>query len=186
MTTPNNVRGFLSLEEGRELFRLAAECPAKKVIVEVGAYYGKSTIWLGGGSKKGNRSKVYSVDWHRGDYEDKGDFRKMNTFPRFWRNIQKAGLELFIVPLVLKSEDLAKVFDLDIGLLFLDADHRYFAIKRDFDMWVPKLSPGGWLCLHDVKAREGPGRVYRENIESSPHFKDSRIIRNMGIAQKNY
>ncbi len=178
------VRGFINPEEGEKLYELAKACPKNKAIVEIGAYYGKSSIYLGKGSKKGHEAKVYSVDWHKGDFEDEKDYGKLNTFPSFWKNIQKFGLDSVVIPIVLKSEEARKSFKRKIGLLFLDADHRYKAIKKDFEMWAPLLSKNGWVCIHDTRAREGPKKLYKEKIVGSKLFTDLEDVRNMSIARK--
>ena len=50
----------------------------------------------------------------------------------------------------LTSEDAADlVADGSVDFCFLDADHRYEAIKADIDRWWPKVRIGGLLCGHD-------------------------------------
>ncbi len=40
-----------------------------------------------------------------------------------------------------------------VDFLFLDGDHRYEAVKRDFDLYVPLVRPGGIVALHDISPR---------------------------------
>jgi predicted O-methyltransferase YrrM len=35
-------------------------------------------------------------------------------------------------------------------LIFIDADHSYAAVKQDFEAFLPKISVGGALVLHDI------------------------------------
>lgn len=42
-----------------------------------------------------------------------------------------------------------------IDLIFIDGDHRYEMVKRDFDDWVQWVKVGGLLMLHDSRKREG-------------------------------
>jgi cephalosporin hydroxylase len=37
-----------------------------------------------------------------------------------------------------------------IDLLFIDADHRYQGVKRDFELYSPLVAPGGVIGLHDI------------------------------------
>jgi predicted O-methyltransferase YrrM len=37
-----------------------------------------------------------------------------------------------------------------IDLLFIDADHSYDAVKKDFELYAPLVSDGGLIVLHDV------------------------------------
>jgi hypothetical protein len=34
--------------------------------------------------------------------------------------------------------------------VFIDGDHREAAVRRDIAMWMPRLTPGGLLCGHDL------------------------------------
>jgi predicted O-methyltransferase YrrM len=56
-------------------------------------------------------------------------------------------------------------------LIFIDADHSYEAVSRDFQAWAPHLAHGGAMALHDsrLSARRpdlgpqaGPVRLVRE------------------------
>ena len=60
------VEGHISNLEGECLYHLARSSKTKGVIVEIGSWKGKSTIWLAKGAKAGNKNKVYAVDPHRG------------------------------------------------------------------------------------------------------------------------
>ncbi len=42
-----------------------------------------------------------------------------------------------------------------LDLLFIDGDHRYEAVKRDFDDWFSHVKKGGFILLHD--SRKVPG-----------------------------
>lgn len=49
------------------------------------------------------------------------------------------------------SSDVAPMFHEEIDFLFIDADHRYEAIKQDWRDWYPKVRNGGIIALHDSK-----------------------------------
>ncbi|WP_455277747.1 hypothetical protein [[Eubacterium] cellulosolvens] len=53
----DKVEGWLTDKEGELLYKLAKQCTGKGVIVEIGSWKGKSTIWLGMGSKNGKKSQ---------------------------------------------------------------------------------------------------------------------------------
>lgn len=44
-----------------------------------------------------------------------------------------------------------------IDLLFIDADHSYDAVKRDFDLWAPAVPKYGLIAFHDIAARVNSG-----------------------------
>ncbi len=37
-----------------------------------------------------------------------------------------------------------------IDLLFIDGDHTYEGVKKDFEMYKSLVKPGGLICLHDI------------------------------------
>jgi predicted O-methyltransferase YrrM len=37
-----------------------------------------------------------------------------------------------------------------VDLLFIDGDHRYSGVKKDFTMYAPLVKPGGVVLLHDI------------------------------------
>lgn len=45
---------------------------------------------------------------------------------------------------------------LEFDLVYIDADHRYHAVKADIKAWFPKVKPGGILAGHDYDARGHP------------------------------
>lgn len=38
-----------------------------------------------------------------------------------------------------------------VDFLFIDADHSYESVKRDFELWRPLVRSGGMIAFHDVK-----------------------------------
>lgn len=58
------------------------------------------------------------------------------------------------------SHDIAPHFDGPIDMLFIDANHSYDAVRRDWEDWTPKLRAGGVVAMHDVRlARNSPVRL---------------------------
>jgi len=63
-----------------------------------------------------------------------------------------------------------------LDFLFIDGDHRYEGVLRDYNEWEPKLKIGGLLFMHDSRMGrdgganfwEGPSKVAQELIFSNP------------------
>jgi len=61
------------------------------------------------------------------------------------------------------------------SFLFIDGDHNYEAVLRDYQEWTPLLKPGGILAIHDARMNRpgganyhpGPSRVADEYIFGS-------------------
>jgi len=150
------IPGWLFDHQGRMLYRYAAECPAGCVIVEIGSWKGRSTVFLGWGSKNGNGCPVYAVDHHKGSEEllDYPGFKTTpgGTYPEFWRNMQGAGLDDIVIPIVADSVAAAQSVDKPVGLLFVDGAHNSVAVRRDFAAWAPKVVKGGVIAFHDYES----------------------------------
>ena len=82
-----------------------------------------------------------------------------------------------IVPLKGWSTDIAQTFEQRIDLLFIDGGHSYDDVKKDVDLWMPKLNPGALLVMHDSGWAEGVQRVIREDV--SPRAKREGKLPNM-------
>jgi hypothetical protein len=54
-----------------------------------------------------------------------------------------------------------------VGLLWIDGDHRYEAVRRDFEGWRPHLLPGAAVVLDDAADPAlGPHRLLAELQEA--------------------
>lgn len=168
-----NIEGWLGNEVGEFLYKAAKRVSGKGVIVEVGSWKGKSTVWLAKGSKAGANVKVYSIDPHTGSPEHVRKYGKIWTFEEFKKNIKNAGCEDIVIPLVKTSEGAARRWDKPIEFIFIDGAHEYESVKQDFELWFPHVIEGGVMAFHDTVGNwEGPKRVVKEFIYSSRNFKN--------------
>jgi len=177
----NDVEGWMHEEELALLFCLAKKCKGKGVIVEIGSWKGKSTISLALGSKRGNKVRVYSIDTHTGkpEYES-----VLLTLEEFKRNIRNARVDDQLIPIVKSSEEAAKDFDEQIELIFIDGEHKYEFVKKDFELWFPKIVDGGIIALHDTTTWPGPKKVSEKYILKSKYFKNVKIVDSIMFAEK--
>ncbi len=168
----DQIEGWLSIEEGRRLAFLASTVPASLAIVELGSWKGRSTAWLASGSKLGHGARVYAVDHWVGSPEILHLYLwdpEATTFPEFKRNMEWLGLDSVVTPITGETVEVAKTWDKDIGLLFIDAAHAYESVKADFLAWSPFVVRGGWVVFHDAGA-PGPARVIAEHVTNSEEW----------------
>lgn len=150
----------LNLPHGPEqlqFFRSVREAtPDNAIIVEIGSYVGA----IGNQFIGGNR-KVFCIDpWEEQVYskddpqyaliEDAINNRGgINNIYETW--LTNAGSDLFvnIFPIKGYSQNIAKFFNLPIDLLYLDGCHNYESVKRDIELWVPKVKNGGIIMGDD-------------------------------------
>jgi len=129
----SKIQGMLREEEGEFLYNLAKNCKGKGVIVEIGSWKGKSTVFLARGSKAGNKVKVYAIDPHQGS-QDHQDQKVANTFGEFKKNIEKAGVADLVEFLKTTSQKASKNWKRPIELLWIDGDHSFPMVKLDFEL----------------------------------------------------
>lgn len=177
-----HVPGWLRDAEAVLLFNLAKNCTGKGVIVEIGSWKGKSTIWLAKGSQAGHRVKVYAIDPHEAPgHKQQGE---LWTFDEFKKNIFEAGIADLVVPLVTTSDKAALDFPDPVEMIFIDGNHEYESVQRDFELWFPKVIEGGVMAFHDTTRLEGPKRLVAERIYRSRNFSDASFVFSTTFAKK--
>lgn len=180
----DKVEGFLSEREGEFLYKQAKNCSWEGVIVEIGSWKGKSTIWLGKGSKSGKNVKIYAIDPHTGSSEHKKIYGKVWTFEEFKDNIKNAEVDDVVVPIVKTSEEASKDFKEPIEFIFIDGAHEYEFVKSDFENWFPILIDGGIMAFHDATVAPSVKKVVEEFIFKSKNFKNVGIVDSIVFGQK--
>ena len=177
----SHVEGWLSDEQGRALYHAAAATTGRGAIVEIGSWKGRSTIWLAAAAKRTGRC-VYAIDPHTGSKEDP----VADTLAEFRGNMERACLSDAVRLLTMTSAEAAGVIEDPVELLFIDGDHSYAAVKRDVELWFPRLIEGGVVMFHDVSTASyrGPRRVFRRHVCLDPRFDSIRRVGSMMVARK--
>jgi predicted O-methyltransferase YrrM len=177
------AEGWLTDHEGELLYALAVRSTGAGAIVEIGSWKGKSSIWLGHGSKAGRGGPVFAVDPHIGwpGLEGYGTYVSLDAFRA---NIHRAGVGDVVVPLVMTSAAAAASFDRPVELVFIDGDHTYEATKSDFELWFPRVVEGGTMAFHDTVGKLGSKRFVEEHVYRSNSFVDVRFTDSITYARK--
>jgi len=180
----DKVDGWLSDREGELLFNFAKNCIGKGVIVEIGSWKGKSTMWLGNGSKSGNKIKIYAIDPHTGFPQIKKMYGEVYTFEEFKKNIKNANISDIVIPIKKTSKETAENFNEPVELIFIDGIHEYELIKLDFEAWFPKVIDRGIMAFHDTVLLSGPRKVMAKYVYKSKFFKNVKFIDSITYCQK--
>ncbi|RMH28125.1 MAG: class I SAM-dependent methyltransferase [Planctomycetota bacterium] len=157
----DRAEGWLSLDEARLLHTLAGEV-AEGCIVEVGAYRGRSTIALSAGAPEG--IPVYSIDPHAEMWVNgKLAYAGPDDRAAFYRAMLDSGATRNVHLLNSTSERLTPGWDIPVGLLWIDGDHSYEGVARDWACWRPHLMPGCTVVFDDAHdPAVGPHRLISE------------------------
>lgn len=170
-----SLEGLIHPREGQLLYVLARRAARIGPIVEIGAYLGKSTWYLARGLiDASSPHRVVSIDPFPDGHLD-----------RFRRELSARGVLDRVDARVGLSHEVVTSFDEPVGLLWIDGDHAYRSVRRDFDEWFPKLAPGGWVAFHDtVNVWEGPTRLVRELLPRRDDLRDVGVVHLTTFARK--
>lgn len=195
------IKGFLEPEEGQRLYALALEAAHRKgPCLEIGSYCGKSAIYLGAACQE-KGSTLFSVDHHRGSEEQQpGELYfdpelfnpflyRVDTLAHFRKNLEMAGLEDVVVPLVASSVAASRGWATPLSLVFIDGGHAYDTVLTDYESWSPHIAPGGYLLFHDIYPNpddggQAPYEIYNKAV-SSGHFKALPMTGSLGVLRRS-
>jgi predicted O-methyltransferase YrrM len=136
MTWPEITSAVTAVESHR-----LAELAKGKVVLEVGSWYGYSTIVMARVAKR-----VHAVDWHRGD----AHAGERDTLATLWANLERYAVRDRVILHVGRAQDVLPVLRPgSFDLAFLDAFHTTEAVARDAALIRPLLRRGGMLAFHD-------------------------------------
>jgi MMP 1-O-methyltransferase len=159
-----SVKGFMPEDEGEALFEAALGAGATRrdaTLVEVGAWCGKSSVYLGAACEA-TGALLFSVDHHHGSEENQRGWQhhdlevvdpatgRIDTLPFWRRTISEAGLDENVVAMVGDSTSIAAHFGTPVDLCFIDGGHGADPAWADLAGWAPKVVLGGVLAIHDV------------------------------------
>ena len=177
----SDIEGWLSDSQGRALLAAAAATTGRGAIVEIGSWKGRSTVWLAEGARLAGQ-RVHAIDRHTQSLEDPS----ANTLAEFLGNIRRAGVADVIEPLVMSSAEAAAVVRGPVELLFIDGDHSFEGVRRDAEIWLPRVMDGGLVMFHDVATAgyDGPRRIFRRMVCWNERFAGVRRVGSMTIARR--
>ena len=167
--------GLLEEREGLCLYVLARRSVALGPPVEIGAYKGRSTWYIARALEDaGSADRVLSIDPHL-----------EGTQEEFARNLAATGIGERVDARAAYSHEVVRDVDSPVGLLWIDGDHSYEGVRRDFEEWFPKVAVGGWIALHDtVDLWYGPTRLARELMGSRGDLVSIGVIGTITYARK--
>jgi predicted O-methyltransferase YrrM len=159
------AKGFMPDDEGLALLdaalRAGRGADGGATFMEIGAWCGKSTVYLGAAAEQ-TGAVLFSADHHHGSEENQPGWDhhddevvdpatgRIDTLP-FWRStVDSAGLGLSVVGLVGDSPTIASRWRTPLDFCFIDGGHGHDPAWADFSGWAPHVTLGGWLAIHDV------------------------------------
>lgn len=177
--------GYLVEREARFLMLAAACAPAAGAILEIGSFKGRSTVALAYVAQHYRVGRVVAVDPHTSPSRTDPDLGSQgSSYDEFNENLRRAGVADSVDCRRSFSQEVARTWSQPIRLLWIDGDHEYEAVKRDFALFRPHLAPGAILAMHDVLTSwEGPQRVFLEDVLATDEFGPAGFCKTLGWAQ---
>lgn len=162
----NEVRGMLSRKDIVFLTKLSKQTDEEfinPVLCEIGSFCGKSTIVLASALSKGT---LYAIDPHGvpGKQED--------TYNEFITNLHLFNVRHRVNVIKELSKNAINVIPDKINLLWIDGNHDYENVKKDYINYEKKIVSSGYLVFHDAC-----WTTYKEPV---------KLIRNCVLMNENY
>jgi cephalosporin hydroxylase len=182
------------LSEFEELLKEYIKIKPTKFI-EIGSLYGWTLQHFIHYGEEG--SKALSIDLPVRLFVGPGDWRvekQEKNYKEAWPKWAKAkNCKLYLIPnssqkpeTVQKAKDIFQ--DELVDFLFIDGDHTYMGVKKDYELYSPFVRKGGIIAFHDIgKNEEGGCHIlwneiknnhsnYKEILHDSKHEKGIGIV----------
>jgi predicted O-methyltransferase YrrM len=189
------IEGWLSDPEADALYKLARyhSPSANPVVVEIGSWKGKSSSVLAAGLLNKSNPSLFCIDPFGEDenpdyqeryYDPLSNQTNQQPIDQFRTNMGRCGVGDIVRAIKGYSFDSIQTWERPIDVLFIDANHEYESVLRDFILWSPFVRPGGIVALHDAgDVWPGPTRVASEHLVL-PYYKGSKQIDTLAWAVK--
>lgn len=144
----------LTPDERLFLYRKAKEVRKFGTVIEIGAYAGASTLFLGRGVDKSGAS-VFTID----PFNDYWDRQREEDDRTGCVHDQKPSMEDVMKNLSINgngnvtlikgfSTDVAETWNVPIDFLWIDGNHKQ--VREDYEAWEGFLKPGSCIAFHDA------------------------------------
>lgn len=134
----------------------------KGTFVEIGVWKGLSIKYLAEKVKNKN-IQIIGIDTFQGtagEHDDDIDIVNGSLYQTYLKNIAETKIQTITGR---SDETHANFSDESIDFLFIDADHHYESVKKDIELWYPKIKKGGIISGHDYYLQDNNGVVIAVN-----------------------
>lgn len=144
-----NIEGWFDSNDVKLYEEMVSSAKDGAVFVEIGCFKGRSTVAMCELIQKYNKQiNFFAVDHFKGSWEHQDDPTLKDLFKIFLQNTIDYNKSLNIIPQ--PSEMAAENFkDGSIDFVYIDASHDYESVKKDLNVWFPKLKYDGVMGGHD-------------------------------------
>jgi predicted O-methyltransferase YrrM len=132
-----------------------------KVVMEIGTCQGGSLyLWCKAAHPE---ATIISMDLPGGAFGGGYPEACVKFYELFKRGTQKLHLLRMDSHAASSEESLKKILgENKMDFLFIDGDHTYEGVKKDYEMYSPLVRGGGLIAFHDIIPCEGVSRLWDE------------------------
>jgi len=159
-----DIEGWTTINELRWLYDTSSTMN-NAIIVETGAWKGRSTAALCCGALKGANNRVFTIDTFAGAESEKEYYKEVNGDNIYWQftaNMQMLNID----PVVLRMDSVKAACcfaNNSIDFLFIDCDH--YNISNVFWAYIKKVKGTGIISGHDYGLKPIHDFIAENNLE---------------------
>lgn len=156
---------MITEEEGKVIAEELFKLPEKGRLLELGTGFGHSSVFF---SSIKPRWSIYTVDGYglygegRNLFNTNGNYLDLVGLAKTQNYINDAKNIISII-----GDTNSLFWELELNVLFVDADHTYTNVKKDTERYRKFIIPGGLIIYHD----------YNDNWGVKPYFDDEMANR---------
>jgi hypothetical protein len=144
-----NIKGWFDYSE---FYDFIVDQFDNAVFVEVGTWKGQSIKYLAEKVKAKNKNIIiYGVDTFEGtpgEHDEDDNVKNGTLLQAYLDNIKSVSKNIKTIKGL--SEFASQEFENEsLDFVFIDADHQYESVKKDIELWLPKIKIGGIISGHD-------------------------------------
>lgn len=174
------LEGWLSKGERDILFDTVVSLKDTASIVEIGSWCGRSLLVMVAAAISRNfKNKIYSIDPFLTSKDEPN-----GKYDEFIKNLKENNVDDLITHIKEKSQIAGVSFNDSIEFIFIDGFHKYDAVKKDYELFYPKIVENGYVAFHDVFTFYGPTKLMVEILETTDTLKFVKTASSLVLCQK--
>lgn len=149
-----SIPGMITPDSGKYLYALCYMQELKGDVVEIGSWQGRSTIFLASAVNESKNGRFYAIDHFGGNvgkeehYVVNGSLNGLKE--SFEENISRFKLSKVVNLLNMPNTDAFEIIKNNtIRFLFIDGDHTKSGVKKDIELFFPRLVKGSIIVFDD-------------------------------------
>ena len=151
-----------------------------EVVVELGVHTGNSfSAFCQAVNRLELKTKCYGVDTWEGD--DQAGLYEGTVFDDLNGYVNEKYQDIAILLKMTFDEALDYFPDKSVDLLHIDGLHTYDAARKDYEMWLPKISDKGLVVIHDTAIKDDDYGVWKLWEEISSGYESFNFEHGYGL-----